>query len=422
MPLLTRKTVTKMLTILKNHTLQTLASANCFATLGMSLFNIILLTYAKGFVQPKLFVSIVSIATIAPYALNIIMGDLADRTTAKATWLIGTKLGQALLYFRLALIINQQTVLSFTIVVTLNVLATLLGNYGGSLFNVIVQKRLVAADRQQAFGINQSVGTLMAPVGQSLGVLIIAVTHNYALAGVINGVTFLLAAACLFIGYPTIMTSVAASKQPSLNTIWHLAKRAIEQTTQLPAISFLGIIMLLNILAMSVDTVLNLYFITAAPKFGLSYATAILLTNLVFVVGSVLGGVSRRTWLDQLNFSQLTLLTTIAIGSVYLGLLLWPNINLILLTQFVTAFCTGKLDPKMYALFTATVAPNLTGTVLGLVSTTVTIGAPAGSIGLVLLYNLIGPQLAFTVAVGLAGIILLWLWTANHLKYPKKRP
>lgn len=417
MPLSTRKTVTTMLTILKNHTLQTLASANCFATLGMSLFNIILLTYAKGYVQPKLFVSIVSIATVSPYALNIIMGDLADRTPAKAPWLIGTKIAQALLYFGLALVINQQTIFSFAVVVSLNVLATLLGNYGGSLFNVIVQKRLAAADRQQAFGINQSVGTLMAPVGQSLGVLIIATTHNYALAGVINGITFLVAAACLLIGYPTIMTRVATIKQPSLTTIWQLAKNAIEQATQLPAVSFLGIIMLLNILAMSVDTVLNLYFITAAPKFGLPYATAILLTNLVFVLGSVLGGVSRHTWLDQLSFPKLTLITTIAIGSVYLGLLLLPTIGLILLTQFITAFCSGKLDPKMYALSTATVAPNLTGTVLGLVSTTVTIGAPAGSVGLVLLYNLVGSQLAFAVAVGLTGLIMSWLWVASTARH-----
>ena len=33
-----------MLTLLKNRTLQTIASANFFMTLGVSLFNIILLT------------------------------------------------------------------------------------------------------------------------------------------------------------------------------------------------------------------------------------------------------------------------------------------------------------------------------------------------------------------------------------------
>lgn len=404
-----------MLTILKNHTLQTLASANCFATLGMSLFNIILLTYAKGFVQPKLFVSIVSIATVCPYALNLIMGDLADRTTVKATWLIGTKFIQALLYFGLALIINQHTVTAFTIVVSLNVLATLLGNYGSSLFNVIVQNRINVTERQPAFGFIQSVGTLMSPAGQSIGVLIIAATHNYALAGVVNGVTFLGAAVCLIIGYSTIATVVPATKQPSLAKIWQLAKGALQQATQLPAISYLGIIMLLNILAMSIDAVLNLYFLTAAAKLGLPYATAILSTNIVFMVGSILGGISSQTWLDQLSFRHLTLLTTIAIGTVYLGLLLLPNIGLIMVTLFISAFCTGKLDPKMYALITATVDSNLTGTVLGLVSTTVTIGAPAGSIGLVLLVNLVGVQPAFIVAVGLAGVICLWICLARSL-------
>jgi len=404
-----------MLTTLKNHTLQTLASANCFATVGMSLFNIILLTYAKGFVQPKLFVSIVSIATVSPYALNVVMGNLADRTTAKAPWLIGSKFAQALVYFGLSLIINQQTVVTFAIVVTLNIIATLLGNYGSSLFNVIIQNRISATDRQQVFGFNQSVGTIMAPVGQSIGVFIIAATHNYALAGVINGCSFLAAAISLLIGYRTIVTIVPATTQPSLATIWQLAKGALQRATQLPATSFLGIIMLLNILAMSIDTVLNLYFITAAPKFGLHYATAILITNLIFMTGSVLGGISSHTWLDHFSFRQLTLLTTITIGAVYLVLLGLPNFLLIMLTLFGSAFCTGKLDPKMIALLTTNVAPNLTGTVLGLVSTTVTIAAPVGSIGLVLGYTLIGAQAAFIIAVCLALAISLWLCLTRAL-------
>lgn len=52
--------------VLKNKTAALLLSADFFETIGTSIYNIILLTYAKSFIHPKLFVSIVSISMIIP--------------------------------------------------------------------------------------------------------------------------------------------------------------------------------------------------------------------------------------------------------------------------------------------------------------------------------------------------------------------
>lgn len=70
--------VINMLQLLRNRTLQTILSANFFTTLGVSLFNIILLTYAKGFSNPHWFVSVVSVATVVPYVFGGLTGRFAD--------------------------------------------------------------------------------------------------------------------------------------------------------------------------------------------------------------------------------------------------------------------------------------------------------------------------------------------------------
>ena len=74
-----------MLTLLKNRTLQTIASANFFTTLGVSLFNIILLTYAKNFPNPHWFVAIVSVVTVVPYVFGGLTGDSLIRRAEKLT-------------------------------------------------------------------------------------------------------------------------------------------------------------------------------------------------------------------------------------------------------------------------------------------------------------------------------------------------
>ena len=136
-----------MLTLLKNRTLQTIASANFFTTLGVSLFNIILLTYAKNFPNPHWFVAIVSVVTVVPYVFGGLTGRLADQTRRKTNWLIGTKVVQAGLYLVLAQVITQQTVVVFYVVVAINFISDLLGRYGGSILTIVIQDRIDPDDR-----------------------------------------------------------------------------------------------------------------------------------------------------------------------------------------------------------------------------------------------------------------------------------
>lgn len=404
--------------ILKNHTLQTIASANFFATLGVSIFNIILLTYAKSFPNPHWFVSVASIVTVVPAVFGGVTGRVADQTSKKTNWLVGTKLIQAGLYLVLAQIINQRTVFIFYTIVVINLFSDIIGNYAGNLLTIVIQDRIMGEDRQQVMGINTSVGTIMEPIGQTLGVIIISQTHNYALAGVINAVTFILSAVCLTMGYHAVLSTKKVAPQPVAEGVWQVIRKVMIKTTGMGAVSYLGIIMILNGVSVGLDAILNLLFIDLAPSLNIDYSFAILLINIVYVMGSVLGSITKDTWIDHLDLFQLLLVTLGAPVIAYSTLLLYPKLIPILVSMFVVAFMSGKLDPKMFATMMPQIDPHLTGTVFGTISTIVTVASPVGSVGIVLLYNLVDGTFACVFALILITVSFIWaLWA--HQKIAK---
>ena len=402
-----------MLAILRNRTLQTIASANFFTTLGVSLFNIILLTYANGFPNPHWFVSVVSVVTVVPYVFGGLTGRLADQTRRKTNWMIGTKVVQAGLYLVLAQVINQQTVVIFYVVVAINLISDLLGRYGGSMLTIVIQDRVGSADRQQVMGLNTSVSTIVEPLGQTLGVLIIAQWHDYALAGIVNAVTFIVAASCLWMGRSAIQSTPKVAVQARHASVWPVIQRVMVTTTGMGAVSYLGILMILNVATMSSDAILNLMFIDLAPRMPVSYSVAILMVNVVFVAGSVLGGITKNTWFDRLSLFQLLLAAILAPMLTYLILLVVPQLALILGGMFAVGFMSGKLDPKMFAIMMSQIDPHLTGTVFGTISSIVTLAAPVGSVGIVLLYNLVGATAACSLVISLSALALIWAVMAH---------
>ncbi|WP_125762373.1 MFS transporter [Levilactobacillus mulengensis] len=186
-----------MRNILKNRAVLTLSTANIAETIGVSLFNIILLMYAKQMAQPTLMVSIVSISVIIPGTLGILTGRLADFSRNKARALIYAKLVQSGLYVLLGCVITRKTLWVFGVVIAVDIISHCLGQYSSSLRLPIIKEKVPKGERQQVLGLNQSIASLLQPVGQSLGITVIALSHDYAIAAFINAGTFLVAALIL---------------------------------------------------------------------------------------------------------------------------------------------------------------------------------------------------------------------------------
>ena len=281
------------------------------------------------------------------------------------------------------------------------------------MLTIVIQDRVGSADRQQVMGLNTSVSTIVEPLGQTLGVLIIAQWHDYALAGIVNAVTFIVAASCLWMGRSAIQSTPKVAVQARHASVWPVIQRVMVTTTGMGAVSYLGILMILNVATMGCDAILNLMFIDLAPRMPVSYSVAILMVNVVFVAGSVLGGITKNTWFDRLSLFQLLLAAILAPMLTYLILLAVPQLALILGGMFAVGFMSGKLDPKMFAIMMSQIDPHLTGTVFGTISSIVTLAAPVGSVGIVLLYNLVGATAACSLVISMSALALIWAVMAH---------
>jgi len=141
-----------------------------------------------------------------------VIGFLADHVIHKDRMLVLTKVIQAGLYLVLALVIDARTLVVFTVVVAINLVSDCLGFLSSSLRLPVIRERVARDDRQQVLGLNQSIASLLQPVGQSIGVFVLAVTHDYALAALINAGTFLIAALILFVGRRAIHIAPAENE------------------------------------------------------------------------------------------------------------------------------------------------------------------------------------------------------------------
>lgn len=403
-----------MLNVLKNQSVRVLSLANVFETLGISIFNIVLLTYAKTYANPAIMVSVVSIATVVPGTLGFAIGFWADHVTHKDWMLILTKVVQAALYLLLAVVIDARTVVVFTVVVVINLVSDCLGFLSSSLRLPVIRERVARDDRQQVLGFNQSIASLLQPVGQSIGVFVLAATHDYALAALINAGTFLIAAAILLVGRHAIHIAPVAVPQPQTAvkgpSLWQKMSDILGQSSGVSIVRLLSAVVIVNAVGASVDAVINLYLLDQGKATGIPFGMAILIVNVLFVIGTVMGSTLRLKFLDRQSFKMVMVETIAVMVVLYLDFLWLQNYWLLVVLMFAIAFGLGNMNPKLYAQVISIADQSLVGTIFGTVSSLVTVAEPVGSVGIVLLYNAVSPAAAYWVSIAilvLGTVILL---------------
>jgi len=397
--------------LFKNQAWLTLTGANLFESLGISLFNLALLIYAKTFSQATVLVSIVSVATVLPAPLGVIMGRLADLTGHKRGWLIGTKFFQAGLYLVLSQIVNQHTLLIFAVIIGINLVSDVLGLFSKSLRLPLIQTKVPAEWRESATGINQGVEMLMQTVGQALGVSLLAMTHNYQLTGLVNAITFFLAGMILLSGTRTLKTTFQPAPRQPWSKLWRQARQVLELSAGVNVWGLLLSILLMNAVGASIDAILNLFLLQLGAQRPLPFGVSVWVLNTTFVVGTILGSLLHTGWFKRLTFRVVELLTLGVLSFIYLNLLTIQNYWLIVIGMGLSGFGLGQMNPKLYANLMKVADPQQLGSVSGVLSSLSTIAIPIGSMGLVLIYNVISGPAAWGASLGLlvlAAASLFW--------------
>ncbi|WP_251897559.1 MFS transporter [Lactiplantibacillus paraplantarum] len=385
-----------------NRAFVTLTVADIFETIGTSLFNIILLTYARTFAQASLMVSLVSVATVLPGVFGIITGRLADTQSNKRGCLVGLKFIQAMLYMVLAQLITSKQVGLLLIIIAINLCSDVLGMMSSSLRMPLLQAKVTANLQEEALGINQGIGVLVQTLGQALGVSILAATGDYQLAGYLNAVTFLLAGVVLLCGYGALkLPSVPAATTPPFRQLLQQVRVAMEAGAHMNVLALLASVLLLNAVGASVDALLNLYLIDHGAALPLSFGSAVLVMNTAFVIGSVAGNLLHTGWFQKCSFRAVMLTTVMTFEGLFINLLSWQNYWVVVIVMMIGGFCMGQANPKLMASLLKVADRQIVGSLSGIINSLATISIPIGSVGLVLLANVVGPQAAYLTAMGL---------------------
>lgn len=401
--------------LLNNRVFLTITGADFFETIGTSLFNIILLIYAKSFVHANIMVSIVSVASVLPGVLGMLTGQIADRTADKRLWLIITKFIQGILYLVLAQLINRKQVFLLMIIILINVSSDLLGMYSSGLRMPIIQNKVPTDVQEQAVGINSGIATLMQVVGQAIGISFLAINHDYQMAGYLNALSFFIAGFVLLSGYRTLKLQPIAAPTRDFKKMLREIRVALEASSQIKAGKLLTSILLLNAVGASLDAIINLFLIDNESAVPFHFGVSILIINIVLVTGTILGSVLHTGFFQKLSFKLVMLLSIISLGLLFADLMFWKNFWIILITLGLSGFGMGQANPKIMASLLKVADADIVGSLSGLLDSLAVMSIPIGSIGLVLIYNLINSQTAYLVA------IMLLIGCAFCLLLPNKK-
>lgn len=406
---------------LKNKTAMLLLSAAFFETIGTSIYNIVLLTYAKTFVHPKLFISIVSISMFIPGLFGFILGKFSDQTRRKSMSFTSMKFCQFLLYIFLAIVILKKNIATFVITILINIISDCIGQYCGSLRASIIQNRIDDEDRRSTLGLSSVISSLVVPLGQSLGVIILKITRAYYLAAIANALSFLISG-LITLGGQKLIHYYSDSNKISTNS--HLevdkdkVKAAIYKTTALSFLNFMVCFGLINSVGASIDSVINLYFVSYPHATPFSFSVSLVILNTFNIIGSILGNIINISWLSRKSIKTLLIYGSTIIIFIYLNFLLCKSFWLTVLLMFIVGFFIGFINPTIDSKLMQNTDPAIMGSIWGIIGTLATVSIPFGSVGLILIYNAISPQAMFIIAIVLMifAVVLLALDVKKDIK------
>ena len=399
-----------MIKTLRNSAVFGLLGSTFFQVLGISLFNMVLLILAKSSNQSSFWVTIISIATTIPGIMAALLGKVAGSLANKVKWLIILTFSQSIIYVVLFTVFITSNSNELGIAIVINIVSDIVGVVIGLLKLPIIQNKVPQDFRQQTIGIYQSIGLIMQPIGQAIGVSYITTTGNYAMSSLINAITFCISGSILFLFRRKL--SYVEKKETPNNKISNAngfknAFSLLGKVTDLPIIQIIVALIILNALGASIDGTLNLYVLDNSSISPLNFGLTILLINIVFVIGNVLGSVVVHDILEKYSFKKLLILVSLLLGGLFITLILNLNIAFIVVFLFCITYVLGKINPKLYTMLMNTVDSSSLSIILGVLNSSLTIAAPIGSIFLVGGYTLIGKKNILSFSLVLITIVII---------------
>lgn len=338
---------------------RTLTLSRLLNALGSYIYNLVFVIYAASLPQPNLAIFLANMTPMIPIFFTFWLGIKADKSQNKGQKMIIVGFVQALLFSLVALIINQQTYLVFSIICFVNVVSDCLSDYAAGLRLPILQEHVAEDDLMEAYSFSQFVTYICQIAGQLLGVWLLTVSNqSFALVAGINALSFLLSALVLYRHRQQLThqaVSVSDDKIPlkqRFKELYQTMEQIFQQAEEISFVRLLLAILILNALGGAIGSLYNFYLLKVS-LFGLTYGQSLLLVQVIFLAGAILGSLTPHDYFAKQSLSFLLILNSglfVLLGLVnFLNFL--PFFGLLVLA-FV-AYLLGKANPKLDALLMA---------------------------------------------------------------------
>lgn len=407
---------------LTNRGYRAILNASLLSGIGDSLYNIVFIIYAATMPFKSLAVTLAAMATSVPTMLSLLTGSLADRTHAKTRHMVATRLGQMLLFLSLAvMILLPASFPLFLSLLLINIVSDSLGQYGNGLTLPLLHRLIPAKELNTALSFQSATSSTVQLVFQGLGAsLIVLLNHNYALFGLLNALTFLLAAVTLVFRKKQLKQAeppvTTGKSQPVIGNIRAVLKFLAGNQFLFAVILFA---MLVNTLGSSVDGLMNITLVQEPDLWLRDFGTTVAIINVVFSVGLIFGALFAKDGLQRLSTFKLLSLLMAAIVGLSSSFFLLHSIVAALGFSFVTAYLMGKINPRLATMMMRQVPEQQMGTTAGVVNLAALIGMPVGQVIFFTIANLASAHVSWIVMAGLAtGLFLVLIWMSTKILDP----
>ena len=407
---------------LTNRGYRAILNASLLSGIGDSLYNIVFIIYAATMPFKSLAVTLAAMATSVPTMLSLLTGSLADRTHAKTRHMVATRLGQMLLFLSLAvMILLPASFPLFLSLLLINIVSDSLGQYGNGLTLPLLHRLIPAKELNTALSLQSATSSTVQLVFQGLGAsLIVLLNHNYALFGLLNALTFLLAAVTLVFRKKQLKQAeppvTTGKSQPVIGNIRAVLKFLAGNQFLFAVILFA---MLVNTLGSSVDGLMNITLVQEPDLWLRDFGTTVAIINVVFSVGLIFGALFAKDGLQRLSTFKLLSLLMAAIVGLSSSFFLLHSIMAALGFSFVTAYLMGKINPRLATVMMRQVPEQQMGTTAGVVNLAALIGMPVGQVIFFTIANLASAHVSWIVMAGLAtGLFLVLIWMSTKILDP----
>lgn len=407
---------------LTNRGYRAILNASLLSGIGDSLYNIVFIIYAATMPFKSLAVTLAAMATSVPTMLSLLTGSLADRTHAKTRHMVATRLGQMLLFLSLAvMILLPASFPLFLSLLLINIVSDSLGQYGNGLTLPLLHRLIPAKELNTALSFQSATSSTVQLVFQGLGAsLIVLLNHNYALFGLLNALTFLLAAVTLVFRKKQLKQAeppvTTGKSQPVIGNIRAVLKFLAGNQFLFAVILFA---MLVNTLGSSVDGLMNITLVQEPDLWLRDFGTTVAIINVVFSVGLIFGALFAKDGLQRLSTFKLLSLLMAAIVGLSSSFFLLHSIVAALGFSFVTAYLMGKINPRLATVMMRQVPEQQMGTTAGVVNLAALIGMPVGQVIFFTIANLASAHVSWIVMAGLAtGLFLILIWMSTKILDP----